>query len=86
LAALKTTQKEIFERLRSHGILVNLHYIPVYKHPYYRERGHAQISLPAAEHYYSKAITLPLYPGLLPAQQQEIVEKMKIPLGFQTIF
>lgn len=86
LAALKTTQKEIFERLRSHGILVNLHYIPVYKHPYYRERGHAQTSLPAAEHYYTKAITLPLYPGLLPAQQQEIVEKMKTPLGFQTIF
>lgn len=86
LNALKTTQKEIFERLRSHGIMINLHYIPVYRHPYFRARGHEQTMLPEAERYYARALTLPLYPGLSESQQREIVEKMRTPLGHQTIF
>jgi UDP-4-amino-4,6-dideoxy-N-acetyl-beta-L-altrosamine transaminase len=86
LDALKTTQKEIFERLRSHGIMINLHYIPVYQHPYFRARGHERTVLPEAERYYARALTLPLYPGLSEEQQHEIVEKMRTPLGHQTIF
>lgn len=86
LARLRTTQREVFERLRSNGIMVNLHYIPVYHHPYYRERGHATTSLPEAERYYAEAITLPLYPGLREEQQREVIERMRSPLGFQTLF
>ena len=83
---LKTTQREVFERLRSHGIMVNLHYIPLYRHPYFRSTGHAETSLPNAEYYYAHAITLPIYPGLELGQQHEIVEKMTAPIGHQTIF
>ncbi len=86
LNTLKTTQKEIFERLRSRGILVNLHYIPVYKHPFYRQRGHANTFLPSAEVYYRAAITLPLYPSITLEQQKLIVNSISSPLGFQTIF
>lgn len=86
LARLRTTQREVFERLRSNGIMVNLHYIPVYHHPYYRERGHATTFLPEAERYYAEAITLPLYPGLKEEQQREVIERMQSPLGFQTLF
>ncbi|WP_151448104.1 UDP-4-amino-4,6-dideoxy-N-acetyl-beta-L-altrosamine transaminase [Lacisediminimonas profundi] len=85
-AEMKASQREVFERLRSHGIMVNLHYIPVYRHPYYRSHGHATTSLPEAERYYSQALTLPLYPGLEAHQQREVVEHMKSPLGHQTIF
>lgn len=83
---LKTTQREVFERLRSHGFMVNLHYIPLYRHPYFRSAGHAETSLPNAEHYYAHAITLPLYPGIKQEQQRDVVEKMMTPIGHQTIF
>ena len=86
LIAMKTTQREVFERLRAHGIMVNLHYIPVYHHPYYRTHGHAKTCLPEAERYYAQAITLPLYPGLTEDEQHEIIGRMRTPLGFQTLF
>lgn len=86
LAAMRTTQREVFERLRANGILVNLHYIPVYHHPYYRARGHAETCLTEAEKYYAQAITLPLYPGLTDDQQSEVIKQMLSPLGFQTLF
>lgn len=77
---------EAFERLRSNGIGVNLHYIPVYRHPYYERMGFIPADFPEAERYYAEAITLPLYPTLTKAQQQEIVHKLCTPLGHQTIF
>lgn len=86
LAEMQTTQREVFERLRAHGIMVNLHYIPVYHHPYYRARGHAETMLPEAERYYAEAITLPLYPGLTDEEQTQIVDRMRTPLGYQTLF
>ncbi len=86
LDALQSSHREIFERLRTNGIIVNLHYIPVYQHPYFRDHGHADTYLPEAEKYYSQAITLPIYPGLTEAQQREVVACMFSPLGFQTLF
>ena len=86
LKTLKVTQKEIFERLLSHGIMANLHYIPLYRHPYYRATGHEATWLEKAETYYSRAITLPLFPGLETEQQRQVVDLMKAPRGFQTIF
>lgn len=86
LPSLGATQKEIFERLRSHGIMANLHYIPLYRHPYYRSSGHADTRLAKAELYYSRAITLPLFPGLEPEQQRQIVRTLTTPVGHQTIF
>ncbi len=86
LVKLKATQKEIFERFLSHGIIVNLHYMPLYRHPYYRAAGHETTWLEKAETYYSRAITLPLFPGLETEQQRQVVDLMKAPRGFQTIF
>jgi UDP-4-amino-4,6-dideoxy-N-acetyl-beta-L-altrosamine transaminase len=83
---IKFTLKDIFERLRSFGILVNLHYIPVYRQPYYAKMGFDRADFPEAEAYYSEAITLPIYPTLTEAQQTEVVERLKSPLGHQTLF
>ena len=82
----KFNRREVFERLRTHGIGVNLHYIPIYRHPYYERMGYTLNDFPEAERYYSEAITLPMYPGLTKVQQQEVVQKLNTPIGHQTIF
>jgi len=82
------THKEMFIRLRDNGIGVNLHYIPIYKQPFYAKMGYKPTEYPEAEKYYSEAISLPIYPGLTASQQKEIVKHFEkpYPLGFQTIF
>ena len=76
----------VFERLRASGILVNLHYIPVYKHPVHEKMGFNPSDFPEAENYYSEAISLPIYPALLDSEVEGIVEKILKPLNHQTIF
>jgi dTDP-4-amino-4,6-dideoxygalactose transaminase len=55
-------RKELFEQLRESEIGVNVHYMPIYKQPWYQREQ--QIFLLQAEHFYAGAITLPLFPGL----------------------
>lgn len=80
------SHRELFERLRSNAILVNLHYIPVYRHPYYATMGFNRKNFPEAEAYYAEAITLPMYPTLSEAEQLEVVERLKSPIGHQNLF
>lgn len=76
----------VFERLRASGIIVNLHYIPVYKHPVYQVMGFNPSDFPEAERYYSEAISLPIYSTLTDAEVEGIIEKIRKPLDHQTIF
>ena len=80
------SQKDLFERMRSFGIFVNLHYIPIYRQPFYEAMGFNRKDYPEAETYYAEAISLPLYPTLSEAQQIEVVDRMKSPIGHQTLF
>jgi len=66
-------RREVFERLRAAGIGVNVHYIPVHCQPYYRRLGFKPGDFPVAEHYYVGAISLPMYPGLAEAEQDQVV-------------
>ena len=86
LRALNTSHAELFERLNSRGITANLHYIPVYRHPYYSSQGFRHADYPNAEAYYSNAMSIPLYPGLEEPQQHQIVEALISPRGHQTVF
>ena len=70
------TRRQVFEGLRSRGIGVNLHYIPVYTQPYYRQFGFLPGLCPNAEHYYSQAISLPIFPDLSRVQQQRVVDAL----------
>lgn len=70
-------RREIFEALREHGIAVNVHYIPVYLHPYYQENGYKDVHCRNAEEVYSHIISLPLYPTLTEEQQQYVIETLK---------
>jgi dTDP-4-amino-4,6-dideoxygalactose transaminase len=77
LARISGTHRQVFEELRHRGIGVNLHYTPVYLQPYYRKLGFAPGLCPEAERYAGEAITLPLYPGLTHAQQDQVIQTLK---------
>ena len=69
LDKLVRSQRQVFETLHEANIGVNLHYIPVYRHPYYEQLGFNAGYCMEAEHYYAEAISLPIYPSLTQAQQ-----------------
>ncbi len=72
------TRQQIFDYLRSHGIGVNVHYIPVHTQPYYRQRfGFKPGDFPNAETYYSRAISLPLYFSLSEEEQDSVVSTLQ---------
>lgn len=79
LNKLKGTRKQIFEALQAEGIGVNVHYIPVYYHPYYREIGYERGICPIAERVYEEIITLPLFPTMTKQDIEDVegaVEKV----------
>lgn len=76
LGEISKTQREVFDALRAAGILVNLHYIPVYRQPYYAELGFEADYCPQAEHYYTEAISLPMYPGLTLNEQDTVLRAL----------
>jgi UDP-4-amino-4,6-dideoxy-N-acetyl-beta-L-altrosamine transaminase len=82
----KIDRKELFERLRVNGIMVNVHYIPIYHHPFYKKFEYDINNFPESESYYSEAISIPIYYGLENDEIDYIVDKIKTPINFQTIF
>ncbi len=77
---IAVSHKQVFDSLRQQGIGVNLHYIPVYAQPYYQKLRSSYGAFPQAESYYAEAISLPMYYGLTDAQQDVVVEALKIAL------
>lgn len=57
-------KKKIFERLRANGLGVQVHYIPVYKQPYYQNLGFKNDLCPVCEEFYTKELSIPMYPTL----------------------
>lgn len=77
LDLINTTHQAVFAGLRARGISVNLHYIPVHTQPYYQQLGFKQGQFPHAESYYQEAISLPMFPTLTEAQQDQVVAALK---------
>ena len=75
------THREVFDALRAAGIGVNVHYIPVYRQPYYERMGFRASDFPEAERYYSEAISLPMFPKLSDAEQQRVIDKLAAAVG-----
>ena len=64
-----------FTALRREGIGVNVHYIPVHLHPFYRRQfGTAPGLCPAAEAAYEQIVTLPLFPAMTAGDVRDVVE------------
>ena len=81
-----TTHRQLFEKFRTAGILVNIHYIPIYRQPYYKSLGFNKNRFPESEKYYKEAISIPIFPGLRENEQDKVVSLIKKPVGFQNIF
>ena len=64
LDQISKSQREVFTELHAAGIGVNLHYIPVYRQPYYEQLGFKAGHCPESEKYYAEVLSLPMYPML----------------------
>ncbi len=67
----------IFETMSAQGIGVNVHYIPVYRQPYHRANGPANVLRPGSEEYYRSAITLPLFHTMTEADVDRVVTALE---------
>jgi UDP-4-amino-4,6-dideoxy-N-acetyl-beta-L-altrosamine transaminase len=75
---VKITKKDLFEKLKQHGLYLQVHYIPVHTQPYFQKLGFREGDYPNAERYYQQAISLPLHPGLGDRDVHKIVKNIKI--------
>ena len=73
LDRIERGHRAVFDSLRERGIGVNLHYIPVHLQPWYRQFGFEPDDFPQAERHYAEAISLPLFPTMTEAQQDQVV-------------
>jgi UDP-4-amino-4,6-dideoxy-N-acetyl-beta-L-altrosamine transaminase len=74
LDKISKSHVEVFDELRTEGIGVNLHYIPVYLQPYYSTMGFKPESFSAAEKYYQEAISLPMFATMTESMQNNVVD------------
>lgn len=67
-------RRAFFDALRRLGLGVQVHYIPVYWHPWYRELGYERGMCPVAEDIYSRSVSIPMYPKLTDAELDRSIE------------
>jgi perosamine synthetase len=71
-------RRALFDALRERGIFSQVHYLPVYLHPWYRDTyGYAPGLCPAAEAYYARCLSLPCFPGLTEAEQGTVIAAIR---------
>lgn len=73
-----TTRKKFVNDLRKKGIVTQVHYIPVYKQPYYRKKFSFKAKdYPASERYYSQTLSVPIYPDMTKKDLKRVVSAVK---------
>jgi UDP-4-amino-4,6-dideoxy-N-acetyl-beta-L-altrosamine transaminase len=78
LYIIQTEQrKELYDYLRTQNIFCQVHYLPVHLHPYYQNLGYKKGDYPLSENYYHQCLSLPMYPGLTPEEQDFVIESIK---------
>jgi dTDP-4-amino-4,6-dideoxygalactose transaminase len=65
----------VLQRLRDQGVGSQVHYIPVHHQPYYRQR-YGALSLPGADGYYQRCLSLPLYPAMIDGDVDHVVDAL----------
>lgn len=65
-----------FRRLRELGLGVQVHYIPVYWHPYYSQLGYGRGMCPTAEEFYKRAVSLPIFPAMNDSDIEFVIERV----------
>lgn len=67
----------LFNYLRGRDIFAQIHYIPLHLMPYYRNNNWKPGDFPHAEHYYSRCISLPIFPSLSDEDQEYVIDQIK---------
>ena len=68
---------DLYNYLHENGIYAQVHYIPLHLMPYYREQGNKPGDLPVAEKYYSRCLSLPMFPTLTDEEQEYVIKKIE---------
>ena len=74
-------RREVYDRMRSAGIGVQVNYIPAYWHPAFEDLGYRRGMCPVAEAFYAEELSLPLFVDLSDADQERVVEALRQILG-----
>ena len=82
LEALGVSRRFVFDALRAENIGVNVHYLPVYRLPYYAGLGYDPECCPEANRYYEEAVPLPLHCGLSDEDARCVVEAVRKVVGW----
>jgi UDP-4-amino-4,6-dideoxy-N-acetyl-beta-L-altrosamine transaminase len=79
-AAVGLTRKQVMDGLHARGIGSQVHYIPVPRHPYYRDR-YGELDLPGADAWYARCLSLPLFPAMADGDVDRVVEALAGVIG-----
>ncbi len=74
-------RRRVFEALRSGGIGVQVHYVPIYCHPLYADAAGGPGSFPNTDAAYAGLMSLPLFPDLTEPEQDQIVAALRAELA-----
>lgn len=70
-------RRTLYENLYSAGVFVNVHYIPIHMHPFYKRMGFKKGDFPVSEAYYERALSIPIYYGLTEMEQFKVIHMLK---------
>lgn len=84
-SALKVGRNEIYKALEAENIGTQVHYIPVYYHPYYRELGYEKGLCPVAEALYEEIITIPLHYSLTNEDIDRVIEAVSRVISYYKV-
>lgn len=76
LEKMHKTQRQVYDQLREAGVMVNLHYIPVYRQPYYERLGFKKGYCPQSEKCFLESISIPIFQSLSAEDQNRVVRTL----------
>ena len=79
---LSANRREVFDALAAENVVPNVHYIPVYYHPYYQKLGYKKGLCPEAERVYEQILSIPLYYGLTDEDVESVITAVKKVIGY----
>ena len=77
LEKVSKNRAQVFSYMRKKNILVNVHYIPIHTQPYFKNLGFKKGDFPTSERYYSRVLSLPMFPALKDEEIKYIVKILK---------
>ncbi len=74
-------RREVYTKMKEAGIGVDVHYLPVYRHPYYQENGYSNVYCPKAEKLYEQILSIPIFYKLSESEQDYVIQVIKNIMG-----